>query len=70
MNIPSLEARMAHVEGIVDELRARLASIENRLDRLEDRINSLEGRMQTNFLGIVGILVSMWITLTIAILLG
>ena len=43
----SLEARVAHVEGIVEELRNRLASIENRLARLEDRVLALEARLTT-----------------------
>jgi uncharacterized coiled-coil protein SlyX len=69
LNLPSLEARVAHLEGILDELRARLASIENRLDRLEDRVNALEARLQTNFQWMVGLLVSMWATTILAILL-
>jgi uncharacterized coiled-coil protein SlyX len=45
MTTPSIEARVAHVEGIIEEIRARLLSMENRLDRMEDRMASLEARM-------------------------
>jgi hypothetical protein len=60
---PTLEARVAHLEGIVEEMRSRLTAIESRL-------TSLEGRIQTQFLALVGVLVSMWVTLIVAILLG
>ena len=69
----SLEARVAHVEGIIEEILAPLTSIENLLGRLEDRIDALEARMQMNFqwtIGIVlGVLIPMWVTIILAILL-
>ena len=36
MTIEALEARVARVEGIIEELRSRLTSIEHRLERLEE----------------------------------
>jgi uncharacterized coiled-coil protein SlyX len=72
-SIEALEARVARIEGIIEELRARLASIENRLDRLEDRVSavqsSLEARMQTQFQWMMGVTLSMWATVILAILI-
>ena len=71
--ISALEARVARVEGIIEELRARLGSIENRLDRLEDRLTGLEARMQTHFQWLVGLMLGlfgpMWVSIILAILL-
>jgi uncharacterized coiled-coil protein SlyX len=65
-SLPSLEARVAHVEGIVEEMRnrfasieARLSSLESRLDRLENRLTALEGRIQSNFQRMAGLLFPM-----------
>jgi len=73
MTSSSLEARVAHLEGIVEEIRTRLASIEDRLARLEDRLAALEvrmeARMQSNFQWTIGALLSMWISIILAILI-
>jgi hypothetical protein len=73
MTTPSLEARVAHVEGIVGEMRSRLDRIEQRLDRLETRLEELrrdiESQLRTNFQWTVGIMISMWVTTILAILL-
>ena len=45
----SLEARVAHVEGIVEEMRSRLTSIEDRVTRIEERVQGLEKRMNEGF---------------------
>ena len=68
-SLPSLEARVAHVEGIVSGLEARISSIEARLGRIEDRIAALEGRIQSNFQWIVGLMLPMWISVILAVLL-
>jgi len=75
MNSPSLEARVAHVEGIVDEIRSRFVNTESRFDRLDgridrfqDRMTSLEGRLNSNFQWLVGLMLTMWITVLIAVL--
>ena len=78
MTSPSLEARVAHVEGIVGEMRSRLERIEQRLDRLETRLEELrryiESQMRTNFQWTIGIMLGtmlpMWVTIMLAILLG
>jgi hypothetical protein len=71
--IAALEARVARVEGIIEEIRTRLAGFENRLGRLEDRLTGLEARMQTQFQWLVGLmlglLIPMWVSIILAILL-
>ena len=70
---PSLEARVARIEGIIEELRTRIANIEGRLGRLEDKLASLEtsltGRMQSQFQWTLGVMLSMWISIILAVLL-
>jgi chromosome segregation ATPase len=85
----SLEARVAHVEGIVGQLDARLARLEARLDeavgqlrseitrlreevrgeigQLRDEINDVRREIRTNFYGIIGMLIGMWVTIILAI---
>ena len=76
MTSSSLEARVAHVEGIVDELRSRFGSVENRLDRLdnwmdrlEDRMTALEAKLQSNFQWMIGLMLPMWMTIILAVVL-
>ena len=59
MTSSSMEARVAHVEGIVEEMRSRFGGVESRLDRIESRIDRLddrlagfEERMQTQLRGV------------------
>ena len=62
MTSSSLEARVAHVEGLVGELRERFNSLEGRFNRLGDR-------MQSNFQWTIGLLISMWVTLGVGVVL-
>jgi hypothetical protein len=59
---PALEARVAHIEGIIEELRSRIQTIETRLDRLDDRL-------QTQFQWRIGIMLPMWLTIILAVVL-
>ena len=76
----SLEARVAHVEGILDEVRSRFSSLEgrmdrlestlnSRMDRLEDRMTALEGKLQSNFQWMIGLMLPMWMTIILAVVL-
>lgn len=77
MTTPSLEARVAHVEGLVDEMRSMLDRIKQCMDRLESRIEELrrdlEAQIRTNFPRTIGIMlgtmIPMWVTIILAILL-
>ncbi|MBS3934404.1 MAG: hypothetical protein KGZ35_08610 [Truepera sp.] len=76
----AVDLRMARLEGAYEQITQRLGTIETRLESIESRMdgsfNSLEGRMETRFAGIegkfnwvIGILLTSWITLMLAILL-
>ncbi len=71
---PTLESRVAKIEGILEEMRSRLnhleSSFEHRMGRLEDRIGRLEDRLQSNFRWTVAIIITMWVTIILAILLA
>lgn len=73
---PSLEERVAKVEGILEEIRSRLNHMETEVSQFRQDMNreigSLRQAIQTNFrwtLGIMlGILIPMWVTIIFAIL--
>ena len=55
------EGRIGRVEGILEEVRTRLNNLEN-------RITSLEARMQTQFYWLLGVMLTMWVTIILTIL--
>ena len=56
------DGRLGRVEGILEEVRTRLNNLEN-------RVNNLESRMQTQFLWLLGILITMWVTVILTVVL-
>jgi predicted nuclease with TOPRIM domain len=80
MATDALDVRMARLEGAYEQINSRLGTIETRLDSLESRMdsrfNALESRIETRFSAfeskfnwVIGILLTSWITLMLAILL-
>lgn len=81
MSAAPLEARIAHVEGVVVQIGERLNSIDRRLDTFEARFTAidarftgLEARMDTRFSAIdqrfnwlIGVAIGTWITTILAI---
>jgi hypothetical protein len=63
------DLRLDRLEGVVEQMNLRLTSIENRLSSLESRVNSLEGRMMQMFLALLGVQITTFVTLFVAILL-
>ena len=59
----ALESRVAKIEGILEEMKFLLNHVEDRMGRLEDR-------HQSNFKWTIGINLTMWVTIILAILLG
>ena len=53
---------VARVEGILEQLSARVSDVEARL-------TSLENRVQTQFFWLVGVQITLWVTIMLAILL-
>jgi hypothetical protein len=61
MAADALDARMARLEGAYEQISSRLGAIETRLD-------SLESRMEARFNLVIGLLLTSWVTLMLAIL--
>ena len=61
------------MEGILEEVRSRLNSIESRIDgldsRTDSRFTSLESKMRTQFYWLMGVIITMWVTVILAVLL-
>jgi hypothetical protein len=57
----SLEERVARIEGMVEQMDRRLNHIETELDELRRELNS-------RFLWLLGVQISMWVTIILAIL--
>ena len=75
----SLEERVARIEGILEQMDKRLLRLENEVvhvrevisrlrGEVENRINDLRGEMRGQFRWIIGIIITMWITVTLTIL--
>jgi tetrahydromethanopterin S-methyltransferase subunit G len=79
----TLDVRMARLEGAYEQITQRLGTIETRLDSLEVRMETRFAGVEARFNGIdakfngidakfnwvIGILVTSWITVMLAILL-
>ena len=63
--------RIGRVEGILEEVRTRLNNLENRLNsfesRVEDRFIRLESKVQTQFYWLLGVMITMWVTIILAV---
>jgi predicted nuclease with TOPRIM domain len=73
-----MEERLAKVEGILEEVRARLNHLEAELAGLRDwmrdeigglrqELSGLRREMYTNFRWTLAIMISMWVTIILAI---
>jgi tetrahydromethanopterin S-methyltransferase subunit G len=65
MHAQPLEARMAHLEGVVQQIGERLNSIDRRLDSIDGRFAQVDARfaqIDTRFNWLIGIVVGTWIT--------
>ncbi|HIE09877.1 MAG TPA: hypothetical protein EYP65_08525 [Armatimonadetes bacterium] len=66
----SVEARLARLEGAVAQMDKRVSDLREdmnrRFDKMEAEIREVRGR----FWWVIGILVTMWVSIIIAVLLG
>lgn len=65
----SLEERVARIEGILEQMDKRLNHIESELRDLRSEIGDLRRDLNNRFLWILGVLITMWVTIIIAILI-
>lgn len=59
MHAHPLEARVAHVEGALDQVNERLGSIDRRLDSIDSRFNTVDAR----FNWVIGTVLGAWATM-------
>jgi len=60
---PTLEERMAKVEGILEQMSTRL-------NHLESEVRGLRAELHTDVRWIIGFVVGTWITLMLTLLFG
>jgi len=61
MNVASLEERVARIEGILEQM-------DKRLNNFESGLNELRRDLNNRFFWLLGVQISMWITVILAIL--
>jgi chromosome segregation ATPase len=66
--MPELEERMAKIEGIVEQMNERLNHIETGFSELRTEMGSLRDEIRSNFRWIVGIILTMWVTIILTLL--
>jgi len=69
----SLEERMAKFEGRLDEISKRIDDLRNdlthRIDELAVRIDRLQNEVHSSRNWTIGLLITMWVTIILAIFL-
>jgi chromosome segregation ATPase len=72
----SLEERVARIEGILEQMDKRLNHIESEIRDLRAEIRDLRSEigdlrrdLNSRFLWILGVLITMWVTIILAILI-
>lgn len=79
MFVPELEERQAKIEGVLEQidkrvgrLESELIRVENKIDFLDSKVDSvrseLHGKLDSNFRWLVGIMITMWITIIMTII--
>jgi hypothetical protein len=58
----SLEERVARIEGILEQM-------DKRLNHIESKLRDLRRDLNNRFLWILGVLITMWVTIILAILI-
>lgn len=75
MTAKPMESRIAHLEGVIDQIGDRLNGIDRRLDGLQSEVGNLRselnarfGQMDQKFMWVIGINVTSWTTTMLAVL--
>jgi chaperonin cofactor prefoldin len=64
----SLEERVARIEGIVEQMDKRLNHLETEIRELREELRDLREDLNNRFLWLLGVQISMWVTIILAIL--
>ncbi len=64
----SLEERMAKIEGNIEQMNKRFNHLESDLRDLKDDLRDLRRDLNNRFFWLLGVQISMWITIILAIL--
>jgi len=64
----SLEERAARIEGILEQVDKRLNHLESDISELRDEIRELRRDLNNRFFWLLGVQISMWVTIILAIL--
>ncbi len=65
----NLEARVARIEGILEQMDKRLTRVENEIVHLRNELREEIRKIESRLWWIVGILITMWISIITTILL-
>lgn len=64
----TMEERTAKVEGILEQMDKRLINIESEFARFHDKFDQVNNRIDQKFNWLMGIMITMWVTLIIMML--
>jgi chaperonin cofactor prefoldin len=64
----SLEERVARIEGVLEQADKRLNHLESEIRELRGEIRELRGDLNNRFFWLLGVQISMWVTIVLAIL--
>ena len=64
----TIEERTAKVEGILEQMDKRLTNIEGEIVRINNWFEQVNNRIDKKFNWLMGIMITMWISLIITIL--
>jgi chaperonin cofactor prefoldin len=65
----SLEERATRIEGILEQVDKRLNHLESDISELRDEIRELRRDLNNRFFWLLGVQISMWVTIILAILI-
>lgn len=72
-DMTELRERMAKLEGIMEQMAVRVGNLESRMEagfsELSRRIDDLGREFRANFRWTMGIIITMWVTIILAIIL-
>jgi SMC interacting uncharacterized protein involved in chromosome segregation len=68
MESSSLEERVAKIEGILERMDKRLIHLESEIKSLRGEISDLGRDLNNRFLWMLGVQITMWVTIILAVI--